>query len=604
MRFIGSMNFYSKFINKLHISLTPFYTLLHDDILFEWTPDLDKLFNQIKLSLSKDAELAIPNTTHPFYITVDASLIGLDAVLFQPNSKNKMQIISYNSRILTTQEQKLSTYDRELCAITFALSQYEFNITGSKFPITIFTDHNPILFLVTRKGSLTPRQYKAQIMLLTKFSNLQIFHTAGTNLTVADMLSKGFSTINTKTCQLQHKTLPPHIDFLQLKNNKLLKPIHYLIKHEDVLPTQKNDSHLILADYGDDQFTHRIQDKGNIVKYTPLDSFSFQSVSSFLNKFKKPVKNKVKTLLQENPLLNETDLYDTDDPVLKRIPQHYSQPPHELHTRFTEIQHHYFNDIHLSQDILTNFTNSPSIVNNTIHSNAITPTSPKPVHTQSLPFFDPSFFAPCKAFDNFFPILLQAQKDDPVLSTIYKWLKEKQRPYSLTPVIKANSFLYTYYRQFQHLYIDPNSHLIQYYTPNSRIFEEIFIKTQPSINQTRICLPFKLFYAAFSKTHSHGHSGEKLSIKTFNQFYFIPHIPLWFSIFIYDCIECQTNKHFPFKPQNNSPPLPFYESATHFNYRISMDTKGPISPSSQNNFYIFVIIDAFSHFVVTNPASY
>ena len=33
-----------------------------------------------------------------------------------------------------------------------------------------------------------------------------------------------------------------------------------------------------------------------------------------------------------------------------------------------------------------------------------------------------------------------------------------------------------------------------------------------------------------------------------------------------------------------------------------MDTKGPISPSSNNNAYIFVIIDAFSHFVVTNPA--
>ena len=195
IRFIGSMNFYSKFINKLHISLKPFYTFLHDDILFEWTPDLDKLFNQIKLSLTKDAELAIPNTTHPFYITVDASLIGLGAVLFQPNSKTKMQIISYNSRILTTQEQKLSTYDRELCAITFALSQYEFIIIGSQFPITIFTDHNPILFLFTRKGNLTPRQYKAQ-MLLTKFSNLQIIHTAGTNLTVADMLSRDSSTIN------------------------------------------------------------------------------------------------------------------------------------------------------------------------------------------------------------------------------------------------------------------------------------------------------------------------------------------------------------------------------------------------------------------------
>ena len=159
MRFFGLMNFYSK-INKLHISLKPFYTLLHDDIQFEWTLDLDKLAN-----------LAISNTTHPFNITVDAPLIDLGAVLFQPNSKNKMQIISYISRILTTQEQKLSTYDREPCAITFALSQYEYIIIGSKFPITVFTDHNPILFLFTRKGNLTPRQYEAQ-MLLTKFSNI------------------------------------------------------------------------------------------------------------------------------------------------------------------------------------------------------------------------------------------------------------------------------------------------------------------------------------------------------------------------------------------------------------------------------------------------
>ena len=32
-----------------------------------------------------------------------------------------------------------------------------------------------------------------------------------------------------------------------------------------------------------------------------------------------------------------------------------------------------------------------------------------------------------------------------------------------------------------------------------------------------------------------------------------------------------------------------------------MDTKGPINPPSHNKFYIHVIIDAFSHFVVTVP---
>ena len=61
-------------------------------------------------------------------------------------------------------------------------------------------------------------------------------------------------------------------------------------------------------------------------------------------------------------------------------------------------------------------------------------------------------------------------------------------------------------------------HLIQCYTSNSQTFEEIFIKTQPSIIQTRICSPFTLLFAAFIKTHSHGHSGEKLLLKHLTNF--------------------------------------------------------------------------------------
>ena len=44
-------------------------------------------------------------------------------------------------------------------------------------------------------------------MLLTKLSNRQNVHTAGTNLTDADKLSREFSQITNKLCQLQHKTL-------------------------------------------------------------------------------------------------------------------------------------------------------------------------------------------------------------------------------------------------------------------------------------------------------------------------------------------------------------------------------------------------------------
>ena len=42
MQFLGSVNFYSKFIEELHINLKPLYTLLHDDVKFQWTPELEK----------------------------------------------------------------------------------------------------------------------------------------------------------------------------------------------------------------------------------------------------------------------------------------------------------------------------------------------------------------------------------------------------------------------------------------------------------------------------------------------------------------------------------------------------------------------------------
>ena len=121
MQFLGSVNFYSKFIEKLHIDLKPLYTLLHDDVKFQWTPELEKLFQHVKNKMTAETESTIPNTKHPFFITVDASLVDLGAVLFQVNEENKMRVISYNSQILNTQEQKVSTLDRELLAIVYAL---------------------------------------------------------------------------------------------------------------------------------------------------------------------------------------------------------------------------------------------------------------------------------------------------------------------------------------------------------------------------------------------------------------------------------------------------------------------------------------------------
>ena len=78
---------------------------------------------------------------------------------------------------------------------------------------------------------------------------------------------------------------------------------------------KKKDCHPILADYGEDQFSIRINNKVEGLHIKPLDSFSFQSIVPFESKYKKPTKNKAKSLLQQSTILNDTDiLSDEDEP--------------------------------------------------------------------------------------------------------------------------------------------------------------------------------------------------------------------------------------------------------------------------------------------------
>ena len=88
LSFIGALNFYTKIIEELHIILKPFYDLLHENSKWNWTDEHECLFQTLKTSLTSETELTIPNTIHPFFITVDASLIGLGAVLHQLNEDN------------------------------------------------------------------------------------------------------------------------------------------------------------------------------------------------------------------------------------------------------------------------------------------------------------------------------------------------------------------------------------------------------------------------------------------------------------------------------------------------------------------------------------
>ena len=151
-----------------------------------------------------------------------------------------------------------------------------------------------------------------------------------------------------------------------MKDNQL-KPVHYLVKHEEIKYNQKNDCHPILADYGDDQFSIRINNKGEDIHIEPLDSFSFQFIVPFESKYKKPTKNQSKSLLQQSTILNDTDILNDDDEL----------------NQSNNIQHQ-------NSDILKE------------HTLAIQYPTKSDYCNQQVPFFDPSFFKYKRYFNYFF----------------------------------------------------------------------------------------------------------------------------------------------------------------------------------------------------------
>ena len=374
---------------------------------------------------------------------------------------------------------------------------------------------------------------------------------------------------------MKHKQLSPQIDFALLQDNTL-KPVHYLIKHEEILPHQKHDSRPILADYGTDQISIRINDKGNDIVVKTLQSFSFKSITPFQTKFKTPIKKNNKTLHQQSLLLNDTDVTSDDED--------------HIFTRSIKSDSSFLHDTTLQTENYSTLKQlTPNTAQKSVSAINVQPNLPSLTHCpQIIPFYDTSFFMYKNYFQGFFlpddysldlTTLQQQQSQDPVLRTVYFWIIKNEKPETLTPLITGTLFLHAYYKRFAQLFIDDSTTLISLYT-----------KHPTTLNQS----------STPDKLHEHPHTGIKFTYNTFAQYYYIPFVEKLLSIFIHDCIECQRNKHFNMKIQT-APTQSFSEHAPSFNYRISMDTKGPVNPPSHNKSFIHVIIDAFSHFVVTVP---
>ena len=78
-------------------------------------------------------------------LIVDASPVGLGAILAQKDENGELRIIAMASRASTPREQRYSQIERESLAIAWGIKHFHLYLFANNF--TVDTDHRPLVHL-------------------------------------------------------------------------------------------------------------------------------------------------------------------------------------------------------------------------------------------------------------------------------------------------------------------------------------------------------------------------------------------------------------------------------------------------------------------------
>ena len=143
--FLGSVQFYSKFLPNLATVLAPLHQLTKKDTKWKWDSTEEAAFRELKKNLCADTVLAHFQSSVPIGISCDASEVGIGAVLFHRYPDGSERPIANVSKTLTETQCRYSQIQKEALAIIFALKKFHQFLYGRSF--ILVTDHKPLIAL-------------------------------------------------------------------------------------------------------------------------------------------------------------------------------------------------------------------------------------------------------------------------------------------------------------------------------------------------------------------------------------------------------------------------------------------------------------------------
>lgn len=140
--FLGTVNYYNKFIKNVHNLRAPLDELLRKDIDWVWSKSHQSVFNQLKKKLSTELLVTHHNPKLDIIVSADASNKGIGATIQHAMSDFSIRPIAFASRTLQPAEKNYSQIEKEGLALIFAVKKFHKYIFGRHF--TLETDHKPL----------------------------------------------------------------------------------------------------------------------------------------------------------------------------------------------------------------------------------------------------------------------------------------------------------------------------------------------------------------------------------------------------------------------------------------------------------------------------
>ena len=188
MRFLGMSGYYRRFCPNFSTVAAPLTKLTSTKRGFEWTDEAQQAFEHLKAFLSSFPVLRAPSFEQPFHLSVDASGVGVGAVLRQCDEETGiLHPTAYYSARLKPHEASYSTIEKEALSLVMALRRFECYLLHHPEVIQVHSDHNPLTFI--NQARLKNHRIMRWALLLQEY-RLHIHHVKGTDNIIADCLSR------------------------------------------------------------------------------------------------------------------------------------------------------------------------------------------------------------------------------------------------------------------------------------------------------------------------------------------------------------------------------------------------------------------------------